>query len=95
MPGQWFLTWGSRPPQGLFAFFLGVMRASDKNIHNYLYILYSVYGITFCHSQNNMITWQRLPTFPFKIALSVIMTTTKLSVIMTITIQSTVAFGNA
>jgi len=41
--------------------------ASDKNIHNYLQILYFVYGTTFCRSQNNRITWRRWqPTFFIK-----------------------------
>jgi len=35
---QWFSTWGS------FAFFLGVARASDENMHDYFSILYFVYG---------------------------------------------------
>jgi len=47
---QWFSTWGS------FAIFLGVTIASDKNIHNYFYILYFVYATNFCRSQNNGIT---------------------------------------
>jgi len=73
---------------GSFAFFLGVARASDKNIHNYFYVLYFVYGTTACRSQNNRITWQkRQPAFSFRIALSVIMTIRKvLSMVMTITV---------
>jgi len=43
---------------GSFAIFLGVATASDKNIHNYVYTLYFVYGTTFCLSQNNRISWQ-------------------------------------
>jgi len=35
-----------------------VIRASDKYIHNYFYILYLVRGTTFCRTQNNEITWQ-------------------------------------
>jgi len=50
---QWFSTWGS------FEFFLGVARASDKNIHIYFSILYFLYGTTFCRSQNNRIAWQK------------------------------------
>ena len=41
------------------AFFLGVARSSDKNIHNFFHILYLVYGTTFCCSQNIRITWQK------------------------------------
>jgi len=44
---------------GLFACFRWVARrASDKYIHNYLYILYFVHRTTSCHTQNNGITWQ-------------------------------------
>jgi len=50
---QWFST------RVLFAYFLRVARASDKNIRNFFYILYFVYETTFCCSQNNMITWQK------------------------------------
>jgi len=66
---------GSRLRGGSFAFFLGIARACDKNIHKYFSILYIVYGIIFCHSQNNRITWQKWwPTFSFKVVLSAIMT---------------------
>jgi len=34
----------------------GIARASDKKIHDLFYILYFVYGTTFCCSQNNRIT---------------------------------------
>jgi len=44
---QWFSTRGS------CAFFLGVARASDKNIHNYFSFLCFVYGTIFCRSKNN------------------------------------------
>jgi len=43
---------------GVVCLFSRVMRASDKNIHIYFSILYS-YGTTFCHGQNNRITWQK------------------------------------
>jgi len=50
---------GGGNPMGSFAFFLGVARASVKSIHNFFYILYFVYGTTFCCSQNDRITWQK------------------------------------
>jgi len=39
--------------------FSRVAKFSDKNILNYFYILYFLYGTTFPHSQNNRITWQK------------------------------------
>jgi len=58
---------GSRLPWESFAIFLEVARTSDKNIHNYFWILYFVYGTTFYPSQDNRITWQKWkPTFSFK-----------------------------
>jgi len=44
---QWFSNWGRDPVQ-VVCLFCRVPRASDKNIHNFLYILYFVYGTTFC-----------------------------------------------
>jgi len=37
-------------PVGVVCFFPRVARASDKNIHNFFYIFYFVYGTTFCCS---------------------------------------------
>jgi len=39
---QWFSTWG-RDPVGIVCLFSGGARASDKNIHNFVYILYFAY----------------------------------------------------
>jgi len=50
---------GVTTPMGLFALFLWVARASNKDIHNYFYILYFLYGTTFYRSQNKSITWQK------------------------------------
>jgi len=47
---------------GVVCHFSRVARASEKTIHNYLFLyctVYSVYGTTFCRSQNNMITWEK------------------------------------
>ena len=54
---------GFRPgvavPLGVVCLFSRLTRASNKNIHNYFYILFFLYGTTFCCSQNNGITWQK------------------------------------
>jgi len=71
---------GSRPRRVL-AFFLGVARASDENVHVSKYRHSTLYFVCmrkrFCGSQNNRITWQKEPTFSFKNVLSVIVTISK------------------
>jgi len=43
---------------GLVCHFSGVTSV-DKNIHNCCYILYFVYGTSFCRRRNNRITWRK------------------------------------
>jgi len=50
---------GVATPEGFVCLFSRAARASHKNIHNYFYILYFLYGTTFCRSQNNRIAWQK------------------------------------
>jgi len=61
---------GDRDNVEVICLFSRVQESSYKNINNYFYILYFLYGTTFHRSQNNGITWQKWkPTFSFKIVL--------------------------
>jgi len=86
---QWFSTWGSRLPRGSFAIFLGPRNLLIKIFIivfrfyiSYMEPLFMVAKIVGSPGKND----NPQPTFPVKIVLSVI---------ITITVQSTVTFGNA